>query len=145
MRRHAIAVAAFVLFASSATPQQSQTPKLDQRAVDVLASIKGKEKLPASQVFKNIKVLKDMQAGRLLSVMDVGYSRALGVGCEHCHVEGAYEADDIRAKRAAREMITFTQRINDELGKMPEIDNEEPTINCTTCHRGYVKPALQMR
>jgi Photosynthetic reaction centre cytochrome C subunit len=145
MRRHAIVVAALVLFASPATPQQSQQPKLSDEAMDVLASIKGKEKLPASQVFKNIKVLGDMPAGRLVSVMDLGYSRALGVNCTYCHVDGAFEADDIRAKRAAREMILFTRRINDELAKMPEIDNEEPTVNCTTCHRGYVKPALQMR
>lgn len=128
-----------------ATAANSDQPKLDQRALDVLASIKGKEKLPAGKVFQNVQLLKDVPAARLVTMMDLGYSRALGVGCEHCHVEGAYELDDIRAKRAAREMITFMNRMNDELAKMQEIDTSEPGVNCTTCHRGYVKPALQMK
>jgi hypothetical protein len=96
-------------------------------------------------VFKNVKLLKDVTAARFLRIMDAGYSRALGVDCEHCHVEQRWEADEKRPKLAAREMIGMTRQINDLLGTMEHIDNTEPAVNCTTCHRGYVKPALQMR
>lgn len=135
-------LAALLLFATSASPQQ---PKESQEVTDLLASIKGNENRPAGEVFKNVKILKDLPAARFLRVMDMGYSRALGVGCEHCHVEGRWEADEKRPKRAAREMMELVSEINEKLGTLQEIDTEEPSVNCTTCHRGYVKPALQMR
>ncbi|HEX2832130.1 MAG TPA: c-type cytochrome [Thermoanaerobaculia bacterium] len=135
-------VAAFLLFATSASPQQ---PKEDPHVTELLAAIKGQENRPAGEVFKNVEILKEMPAARFLRIMDLGYSRSLGVGCEHCHVEGRWEADEKRPKRAAREMMQLVRDINEKLGTMQEIDTEEPTVNCTTCHRGYVKPALQMR
>ena len=36
--------------------------------------------------------------------MDVGYSRALGVSCTHCHDDQKFASDEKRPKRAAREM-----------------------------------------
>jgi hypothetical protein len=131
--------AAILLFAFSATPDDAPEVKR------LLAEIAGKEKLPAKQVFKNVKLLGDIPAGRLLRIMDIGYSQSLGVSCDHCHVEDRWDADEKRPKRAAREMILLTNSINEQLGKMEEIDTAEATINCTTCHRGYIKPALQMR
>ena len=139
MRPSAAFGAAALLFAFSASP--ADAPEVTR----LLAEIAGKEKLPANQVFKNVKLLGDIPAGRLLRIMDMGYSQALGVSCEHCHVEDRWDADEKRPKRAAREMILLTSRINDQLGQMEEIDTGEATVNCTTCHRGYVKPALQMR
>ncbi|PYQ29870.1 MAG: c-type cytochrome [Acidobacteria bacterium] len=131
-----------VLFATGAI---SETPKENPKVTELLASIKGKENLPAGEVFKNVKLLKDVPAARLLRIMDMGYSRALGVDCDHCHVEDRWEADEKRPKLAAREMMNMTGQINDMLVKMQNIDNTEPAVNCTTCHRGYVKPALQMK
>jgi hypothetical protein len=93
----------------------------------------------------NVKLLGDVPAARFLRIMDTGYAKSLGVNCSHCHVEDRWEADEKRPKRAAREMILMTRTINDELVKMQDIDNTEPAVNCTTCHRGYVKPALQMK
>ena len=139
MRPSAAFGAAALLFAFSASP--ADAPEVTR----LLAEIAGKEKLPANQVFKNVKLLGDIPAGRLLRIMDMGYSQARGVSCEHCHVEDRWDADEKRPKRAAREMILLTSRINDQLGQMEEIDTGEATVNCTTCHRGYVKPALQMR
>lgn len=139
MRPSAAFGAAALLFAFSASP--ADAPEVTR----LLAEIAGKEKLPANQVFKNVKLLGDIPAGRLLRIMDMGYSQALGVSCEHCHVEDRWDADEKRPKRAAREMILLTSRINDQLAQMEEIDTGEATVNCTTCHRGYVKPALQMR
>lgn len=141
MRRIAV-FAALLLFAASASPDP---PKEDPRVAELLKSIAGKEKLPAGEVFKNIKLLKDVTAGRLLRMMDFGYSRALGVNCDHCHVEDVWESDDKRPKRAARGMIMLVNDINAKLETMDDIDNTEPAVNCTTCHRGYVKPALQMK
>jgi len=136
------AVAVLVLFATSASPQQS---KEDPHVTEILQAIKGKENAPAGEVFKNVKLLSDMPAARFLRIMDLGYSQALGVGCDHCHTEDRWESDEKRPKRAAREMMLLVSDINEKLGQMQEIDNTEPAVNCTTCHRGYVKPALQMR
>ena len=77
--------------------------------------------------------------------MDFGFSKSLGVSCDHCHVEGRWEADEKRPKRAAREMWELVQEINASLGLMHEIETSDATVNCTTCHRGYLKPALQMK
>jgi len=68
-------------------PRVSPTPKFDASAAiaKLREQIKGKEKLPADQVFKNIKILKRFPAGTLLNIMRGGFSRALGVDCTHCH------------------------------------------------------------
>jgi hypothetical protein len=142
MRIRLFAAAVLVLFATGAT---SDEPKENPSVKEVLATIAGKENRPAGEVFKNVQLLKDVPAGRLLRIMDTGYSRSLGVDCDHCHVEDRWDADEKRPKRAAREMIAMTRTINDVLVKMENIDNTEPAVNCTTCHRGYVKPALQMK
>ena len=123
----------------------AETPKEDPDVTRLLQAIKGQENKPAGEVFKNVQLLKNIPAGRFLRIMDAGYARSLGVGCDHCHVEDRWEADEKRPKLAAREMIVMTKKINDDLVMMEHIDNSEPAVNCTTCHRGYVKPALQMR
>jgi photosynthetic reaction center cytochrome c subunit len=130
----------FLLCATAASPAEE-----DPDVKRLLAEIAGKEKRPAGEVFKNVTMLKDIPAGRFLRIMDIGYSQSLGVGCDHCHVEDRWEADEKRPKRAAREMIKLVNQINDTLQELEDIDNSEATVNCTTCHRGYVKPALQMK
>jgi hypothetical protein len=137
--RSVAALAVLLLFAFSASPDD------DPEVKKLLAEIAGKEKLPASQVFKNVKLLGDIPAGRFLRIMDIGYSQSLGVMCDHCHVEGRWDADEKRPKLAAREMIVFMKSINEKLAQMENIDTAEATVNCTTCHRGFVKPALQMK
>lgn len=123
----------------------AETPKEDPDVTRLLQAIKGQENKPAGEVFKNVQLLKNIPAGRFLRIMDVGYARSLGVGCDHCHTEDRWEADEKRAKHAAREMIVLVNEINKKLESMENIDTSEPQINCTTCHRGYVKPATQMR
>lgn len=139
MRLPIVAGALLLLFATNASPDD------DPKVTELLTTIAGKEKLPAGEVFKNVKLLKDVPAARFLRIMDTGYSRSLGIGCDHCHVEDRWDADEKRAKRAAREMILLTREINDKIGTLEEIDSTDATVNCTTCHRGYVKPALQMK
>ncbi len=114
--------------------------------LDVLRKqIAGKEEQPANEVFKNIRFMNRTTAGRLLNVMDFGFSRSLGVSCTHCHVPGEWEKDEKPQKQIAREMSAMAGTINREL--LPNIKNlktDVPVVNCTTCHRGQTKPALNL-
>src|SRR6185436_11212954 len=122
--------------------QQKRNPNV----LRILEAIKGREDKPAGEVFKNIQLLKDMSAKRLLSVMEIGYARSLGVSCDHCHVDDDFASDDKRPKLAARDMIRMMKDINDRLAKMENLEVQgQGHINCTTCHRGQVKPALEMK
>jgi formate-dependent nitrite reductase cytochrome c552 subunit len=79
--------------------------------------------------------------------MNGGYSRALGVSCNHCHVEQDFASDDKRPKRAAREMAVMHRMINEQLKKMQNLEtkSEERAINCATCHRGAINPMSSER
>ena len=121
-------------------PNQEQN---DQVAKAVLERIAGRENEPAELVFKNIQSLKGVPAGRLVRVMNMGYSRALGVSCLHCHYGPDYSSDEKRQKRAAREMMAMNKMINDRLQSLENLEGkpEEHVVNCSTCHRGHVDPA----
>ena len=107
--------------------------------------IKGREKEPAEKVFKNIQVLKSVPAGNLLKIMELGYSRSLGVNCTHCHVPEKWEVEEKPAKQIAREMVGMTATINNQLLKnIKNLSGANPTVNCTTCHRGQITPALKL-
>jgi len=116
------------------------------KAVEQLkAEIAGKENQPAEQVFKNIKMFKGMAAGRVLAVMQFGYSKALGVDCTHCHVAGEWEKEEKPTKQITREMSDMAKTINTKLLKeIKNLKSPNPIVNCTTCHRGQVKPALDL-
>ncbi len=125
--------------------QEQKPVNAEEKVKEISEKIKGSENQPAKEVFKNIQVLFEMPAGRLLRVMQFGYSNSLGVSCDHCHVVGQWEKDDKAPKRAAREMIKMAQMINTELlPKNKNLKNEKPIINCTTCHRGQIVPALNL-
>ncbi len=126
-------------------PQDSVSRLRDSLMNVVLKQISGKENLPADSVFLNIKNMGAVPAGRLLRIMNLGWGRSLGVGCGHCHVVGEWDKDDKPQKQIAREMSAMLAKINGEL--LPQIKNlksERPIVNCTTCHRGQVKPALDL-
>ena len=107
--------------------------------------IKGRENEPATAVFKNIQTMKNTPAGRLLSVMEMGFARSLGVDCTHCHVPDKWEAEDKTQKQTARDMSNMVSTINRDLLKnIKNLKSESPIVNCTTCHRGEVKPALNL-
>ena len=108
---------------------------------ELLATIKGKEKRPADSVFKNVTVLKGMPAQRMLAIMNIAYSRSLGVSCGHCHNTTNWESDEKKEKQITRDMIAMTRRINTEL--LVPI-KKDAVVNCTTCHRGQRKPALDL-
>ncbi|MCB1023523.1 MAG: c-type cytochrome [Acidobacteria bacterium] len=123
------------------------TPDFDQeKALAALREqIKGKEQMPAGEVFKNIQNLREMPAGRILAIMNFGYSRSLGVNCTHCHTPEKWESDEKPAKQIAREMHKMAETINFELLKnMKSLGGRTAVVNCTTCHRGEVKPATNL-
>jgi hypothetical protein len=136
---------------AQANPAPAPTPPaagaFDQAAAlaALREQIKGHENDPAPTVFKNIKYMTTVPAGRLLSIMEGGFSRSLGVDCTHCHVPGKWESEDKPEKQIARDMSDMTTKINKELLKnIKNLKSANPIINCTTCHRGQVKPATNL-
>ena len=144
-----LAVACFAASAQDPAAGAPPKPAFDQAAaLDALrASIKGREEEKSSAVFKNVQVLGDVPAGRLLKIMEHGWGGSLGVTCDHCHTPAKWESDDVPGKEIARDMAKMTRRINTELLASIEglkSNPEKPVVNCTTCHRGQVKPATSM-
>src|SRR5256714_14391941 len=113
----------------------------DSGAAMVLRSIAGRENQPAESVFKNIKILKGVPAGRLVNIMNMGFGRSLGVSCGFCHVPGKWDLDEKDEKNTARIMIAMVGTINrDYLAKVP-VDSGPPAMaSCFTCHRGMPRP-----
>lgn len=131
--------------AGSATPTPV-APAFDQKAAlaKLREQIKGREKEPASAVFKNIQILKERPAGQLLAMMELGYARSLGIDCTHCHVPEKWESEENPNKQIAREMAAMTAKINNDLLRNIKNLSQTPVVNCTTCHRGQVRPALNL-
>src|SRR5690349_9077029 len=65
------------------------TQAFDQAAAlaKLREQIKGHEQEPAEKVFKNIQMaaIKQRPAASILTMMELGYARSLGVTCTHCH------------------------------------------------------------
>jgi hypothetical protein len=132
--------------APAATAAKDSIQQVNDRFVAaVRRRIAGMETQPAESVFKNIRLpnLKRVPAQTLVTIMDVGYARALGVTCAHCHVTTDFSLDDKRPKRAAREMAVMHFGINQQLLHMENLATQPPEkryINCMTCHRGSIRP-----
>src|ERR1022692_3945983 len=87
----------------------------------------------AEEQFKNIQVLKGIPADQLIPAMQF-ITASLGVECQFCHVEGAFEKDDKKPKQTARKMMEMMFAINR--------DNFEGhrEVTCYSCHRGSTGP-----
>ena len=72
------------------------------------------------------------------------WAQALGVDCSHCHNTSNWASDEKPQKEIARQMVNMGELINAELRKIPGLKSERPTVNCISCHRGALKPALRM-
>lgn len=101
--------------------------------------------------FTNLKVLPKNISQRELINMMRGFTGALGVRCQYCHVgrEGMpldsfnFKSDDKRTKRVARVMIDMLNHINGEhLADVPERPEPHVVVRCETCHRGVSRPRL---
>lgn len=109
----------------------------------LVASVPGSAQAPpgqtAEQVYKNIQVLTGTPAGELNQSMHL-MNAALGVVCEHCHVEGEgaaarREADDRPAKATARRMMRMVKDLNEAQFGGRQV------VTCFTCHRGSARPS----
>lgn len=87
----------------------------------------------ASEIFKNVQVLKDVPSDQLIPSMQF-ITSSLGVQCSYCHVENAFDKDDKKTKVTARKMMRM----------MLDIDaanfEGKQMVTCNTCHRGNPKP-----
>jgi hypothetical protein len=87
----------------------------------------------AEEQFKNIQVLKGVPAEQIFPTMQF-ITASLGVECEFCHVQNAFEKDDKKNKQTARKMMDMMFAINR--------DNFEGhrEVTCYSCHRGSATP-----
>jgi|HubBroStandDraft_6_1064221.scaffolds.fasta_scaffold04762_3 photosynthetic reaction center cytochrome c subunit len=85
------------------------------------------------QAFKNIQVLKGRPADQLIPAMQF-ITASLGVECDFCHVQGAFEKDDKKPKQTARKMMQMMMVINQE-----NFDDHRE-VTCYSCHRGAARP-----
>jgi photosynthetic reaction center cytochrome c subunit len=88
----------------------------------------------AEDVYKNIQVLKGVPAYEILPAMQF-ISASLGVRCEYCHVERAFDKDDKEHKKTARKMMEMMFAIN------KDNFNGRPAVTCNSCHHGAAEPA----
>jgi photosynthetic reaction center cytochrome c subunit len=87
----------------------------------------------AEEQFKNIQVLKGIPADQIIPTMQF-ITASLGVECEYCHVQGAFDKDDKKPKQVARKMIEMMFAINaDNFDRHRE-------VTCYSCHRGGKDP-----
>ncbi len=97
--------------------------------------------MTAKQKYKNIKILKDLPADKLIPVMH-DWNTALGVKCDFCHVINAdhsgFDKDDKPMKTKARAMLTMVIDLN---GKYKTVDKK---VTCNMCHRGHAEPEISM-
>jgi hypothetical protein len=137
-----VALAASRPTAAQQAGQEQQKPPVGTQGQAPAQLAASNDTRPADQVYKNVQVLKEMPADQFVRTMK-GYTNALGVRCEFCHVTapgseipgfGAFSKDDLETKKTARKMILMVGDIREKYFG----DKQAPT--CWTCHRGNKQP-----
>lgn len=93
---------------------------------------------------ENVKVLKGWDGDEVRAEMRL-ITEALGVKCDHCHVQGNFASDEKRPKRTARQMIELTMSLNAEYfsGVEPAASASKfGRVTCYTCHKGEATPKV---
>jgi photosynthetic reaction center cytochrome c subunit len=91
---------------------------------------------------ENVKVLTDLQGQPLRAEMQ-RMATALGVKCDHCHVQGNFASDEKSPKRVARRMIEMTKALNAQSFPRHQVKEGESVlgrVTCYTCHQGVAQP-----
>jgi photosynthetic reaction center cytochrome c subunit len=125
------ALAGIVLFSGfMIATAKTQSTTAHAPAPGQVANPAGKK---AEEQFKNIQVLKGIPAEEVFPTMQF-ITASLGVQCDFCHVQGAFDKDDKKPKQTARKMMEMMFAINK--------DNFEGyrAVTCNSCHRGNAKP-----
>lgn len=97
---------------------------------------------------KNLQVMPKEWDGRRLAPVMKGFTAALGVRCQYCHVgeEGKplstfdFASDANPNKNRAREMWRMLGDIRAHLAKIEPSGSEQVEVSCRTCHHGKPKP-----
>lgn len=91
---------------------------------------------------QNVKVLTALDGTQLREEMR-RINTALGVQCDHCHVQGNFASDEKRAKRVGRRMLEMTLALNAEhfpSAAPAEGQSRLGRVTCFTCHQGAAIP-----
>jgi hypothetical protein len=84
---------------------------------------------------KNLKIFpKDITRERLLGTMQ-NFTRALGVKCDHCHVQGDFASDEKPDKDVARAMMKMMANLRQNADEFLP-GGRAQKVSCWTCHRG---------
>ncbi len=121
---------------SSAKPWSQMSARRQHSVAGEIADAKSPgDSVPklAEERFKNIQVLKGIPADQLIPSMQF-VAASLGVECDYCHVEHAFDKDDKKPKQTARKMISMMMAIN-----KANFDGHRE-VTCNTCHRGKASP-----
>ena len=121
-------VAAFIVYGTVVRGLNAQTA---HAPVPGVAPATGEKK--AEEQFKNIQVLKGVPADQIFPTMQF-VAASLGVECDFCHVQGAFEKDDKKPKQTARKMMEMMFAINKD-----NFDGHRE-VTCYSCHRGSTDP-----
>jgi hypothetical protein len=112
----------------------SEAPGTTPRAIQ--SAFSNEDRL-SGEVYGNIRQYEDLPANALLGVMEF-YSRALGVTCDHCHVEGEWASDARLMKLMSRRMLEIGEALQREYFTTPG------AVSCWTCHRGETLPQTNL-
>ena len=123
--------------AQQQTQQPQQPRERNKFIVELEKQIAGKDSLPAEQVFKSIETFKGRPAANVLRTMEFVITPALGVECNHCHVEGKWESDEKAPKLTARKMFKMVGEVSKLL---KENVGEKQFATCYMCHHGSAEP-----
>ncbi|MGE0363008.1 MAG: c-type cytochrome [Vicinamibacterales bacterium] len=91
---------------------------------------------------ENVRLLKGWDGAQVREEMR-RISEALGVKCDHCHVQGNFASDEKRPKQTARRMLELTMTLNGAsfASHTPaEGESRLGRVTCYTCHRGAEIP-----
>ena len=127
-----------------AAAADSLAARRQRTAQGLLTSLGPRATMPAESVFTNIQIFRGMPAGQVVQIMDAGFGRALGVTCGHCHQPGQWASDAKPQKQIARGMWEMVRATNQQLHSIPNMP-ATAVVNCTTCHRGSIKPVSDLR
>jgi photosynthetic reaction center cytochrome c subunit len=91
----------------------------------------------AKEIYKNVKVLGDLDVGQFTRLMVAMTSWVSPEGgCNYCHEAGNFESDSVYTKVVSRRMLEMTRSINSEY----KTHVGETGVTCYTCHRGNPVP-----
>ncbi len=87
----------------------------------------------AGDHYKNIRIVKELPETEITPLMAT-FQSGLGVKCEYCHNQSAYDDDKLETKVVARRMLAMVRDLNAR-----EFAGRQ-AVTCFTCHRGKSTP-----